>query len=305
MNFDEAIKILELPANFDERALKKAYYKKALLYHPDKNNDDKSTDIFKQVGAAYQFLRDKKNLSKEVFPSNFKDLIKKCVKFMHSENKWENIFINTTLHSLLNYKEISLKVFEKLHKVRGVEVYDFLSEHKDIFSVSDEILAKMKATIERKMSMDNIVILNPHLEDMMSDTIYKLEMGDKIFYIPLWHNELWYDASGRDMVVKCIPELKKGITMDNENNLYYIHHEEIGKVLQAQKLTFTLGGKVFEIPAKELKILPRQVYIFYGRGIACVDDDNMYNIKKRGNIYVEINLSLINMVKFSSGQPSS
>ena len=33
MDFDEAIELLELPTEFDERTLKKAYYKKALLYH--------------------------------------------------------------------------------------------------------------------------------------------------------------------------------------------------------------------------------------------------------------------------------
>ena len=243
------------------------------------------------------FLSDKKNLTKDKLPRNFQDLIKKCLKFMQSENKWENIFINTTLQSiLLNYKDIPLKVFEKLNKDRALEVYDFLSAHKDIFSVTDEILVNMKATIEKKMTKDNIFILNPRLEDMMNDTIYKLEIDKRIFYIPLWHNELCYDASGKDIIVQCTPELKKGITMDNENNLYYVHHEEIGKVLHAEKLTFELGGKVFEIPARELKIVPTQLYIFYGRGIACVNDDNIYNIKKRGNIYVEINLSLILMV---------
>ena len=297
MDFDEAIELLELPTEFDERTLKKAYYKKALLYHPDKNKKEGAEDIFKKVNTAYEFLSDKKNLTKDKLPRNFQDLIKKCLKFMQSENKWENIFINTTLQSiLLNYKDIPLKVFEKLNKDRALEVYDFLSAHKDIFSVTDEILVNMKATIEKKMTKDNIFILNPRLEDMMNDTIYKLEIDKRIFYIPLWHNELCYDASGKDIIVQCTPELKKGITMDNENNLYYVHHEEIGKVLHAEKLTFELGGKVFEIPARELKIVPTQLYIFYGRGIACVNDDNIYNIKKRGNIYVEINLSLILMV---------
>ena len=117
---------------------------------------------------------------------------------MQSENKWENIFINTTLQSiLLNYKDIPLKVFENLNKERALEVYDFLSTHKDIFSVTDEILVNMKATIEKKMTKDNIFILNPRLEDMINDTIYKLEIDKRIFYIPLWHNELCYDASGK------------------------------------------------------------------------------------------------------------
>ena len=306
MDFNTAIELLELPREFDERTLKKAYYKKALLYHPDKNKQKGADDKFKNVGAAYEFLSDKKNIAKDIFPKNFQELVKKCLEFMQTENKWENIFIHTTLQSiLLNYKDIPLKVFENLNNDRALEVYDFLSAHKDIFSVTDEILKNMKTIIEKKMTKDNIFILNPHLKDMLDDTIYKLEIDKRVFYIPLWHNELCYDASGKDIIVQCTPELEKGITMDNENNLYYVHHEEIGKVLHSGKLTFTLGGKVFEIPARELKIIPTQVYIFYGRGIACVDDDNIYNIKKRGNIYVEINLSLIHMVTSSCAPPSS
>ena len=64
MDFDEAIELLELPTEFDERTLKKAYYKKALLYHPDKNKKEGADEKFKNVGAAYEFLSDKKNLNK-------------------------------------------------------------------------------------------------------------------------------------------------------------------------------------------------------------------------------------------------
>ena len=57
MDFDEAIELLELPTEFDERTLKKAYYKKALLYHPDKNKKEGAEDIFKKVNTAYEFFK--------------------------------------------------------------------------------------------------------------------------------------------------------------------------------------------------------------------------------------------------------
>ena len=71
MDFNTAIELLELPREFDERTLKKAYYKKALLYHPDKNKQKGADDKFKNVGAAYAFLSDKKNIAKDIFPKNF------------------------------------------------------------------------------------------------------------------------------------------------------------------------------------------------------------------------------------------
>jgi len=51
---------LEVPTDCDTSTLKKAYYKKAQQYHPDKNPGDKQAEEkFKEVGEAYEVLSDK------------------------------------------------------------------------------------------------------------------------------------------------------------------------------------------------------------------------------------------------------
>jgi molecular chaperone DnaJ len=51
--------LLEVPRDADEAAIKRAYRKLAMQFHPDRNNGDKNSEArFKEITEAYEVLRD-------------------------------------------------------------------------------------------------------------------------------------------------------------------------------------------------------------------------------------------------------
>ena len=59
MDFQTAIKTLELNAGFSLVDVKRNYYKLSLKWHPDKNTSINSTKKFQEIAEAYEILRDK------------------------------------------------------------------------------------------------------------------------------------------------------------------------------------------------------------------------------------------------------
>tara|TARA_B110000967_G_C18800345_1_gene518113 strand:- start:280 stop:1188 length:909 start_codon:yes stop_codon:yes gene_type:complete len=298
MNEKKAIEILEINRSFDKlnyKLVRKSYLKASLKYHPDKNfgNEEK----FKEIVKAYEFLCD--NLptdhDNEKTEKNFDTLLEELIiKFYPPKNDWTQIFIKTTIKNILNKCEtFSYKVFEKLEKNRAIEVYEFINKINDYGFINKETIEKIQQILKEKMKNDNIILLEPTLEDLLNDKIYKLDISDNEFYIPLWHNELYFDYKDNniisDLIVKIEPELTTNIFIDHNNNIFYKKNINIKDLYENESIEIKICNKKFTLQSSDFKITKKnQIFKFENSGILKINDSNYFDNNKRADIIFEL-----------------
>ena len=132
-----------------------------------------------------------------------------------------NEYIIDIIKNIVNgYQTVTLKLFEGMDKERAISVYDFLFQYKKILHLDDSILEKVREIIAEKYKNIEIVEINPSLFDLFENNIYKLELEEEIYFVPLWHNEMVFESKiGKEIIVKCVPELPENISIDENNNI--------------------------------------------------------------------------------------
>jgi hypothetical protein len=146
----------------------------------------------------------------------------------------------------------------------------------------------MKRILIAKTSSDERIVLNPSLEDLMRDNLYKLVVNEQTYLIPLWHHELVYDNSGSDLYVKCNPILPDHVKIDEMNNLIVSLKYNICDLLIMDAVNVLIGGREFSFQPKELKIMNRQQIAFVGVGISRIKPKNVYDVSTRGDVVLDI-----------------
>ena len=322
MNYKDAFKILEIEQNnvnyndISLEYLKKKYHKLALQNHPDKNgNTLESNEKFKKINEAYNFLqRELKYLNHENNYENFnsstftndtenRDNIDTAIYmdilqlFMQSifESSYSEIISSIIKDIVSGCSKISLKLFDGLDKDTSINIYNFLSNHRSILHLSQELLEEIREIVLKKYNHVLVYKLNPSITDLMNNNLYKLFVEDELFLVPLWYNEVYFDASGCEIMVICEPQLDENIIIDDDNNIHFettIHFENLYKLIAENKdIIIEFGNKTFSIFVSELLMKREQYYRIKGQGLTKVNNDtDIYNVSDKADIIVKIKI---------------
>ena len=306
MNYENACKILDIDKTDDItiEKIKKQYRIKALIYHPDKNKTEDACAKFIEVQNAYEYLKkyssfadeidynseddDERELDKSSYRWKIYSFIKSILKKESKNDIYYSIL--ERISSICEEKAITL--LESLDKVILLKVFEILKTYKAAFHFNNEFIEKIEELVNRRRENDECIILNPSLEDLFENNLYKLSIHGQTYIVPLWHHELVYDNSGNDIYVKCCPILAENMEIDNKNNLH-IHKEYKvldlwGKSLIKIEIT---NNKTIEFKPCELNLSILQTLVFED-GVSKINTQNVYEISNRALIYLHIKLQI-------------
>jgi curved DNA-binding protein CbpA len=300
MNLKEALDVLEIEniSTLTLDSLKKRYHKKALQNHPDKNgNTQESTQHFQRIQEAYEllkreisFLNGDTNQQQSVEASNegYNEILHLFIDGIF-KGKYNQFILNIVKDIVSGCREISLKLFEDMNKEQSLAIYNFIVKYKQLLRISEDTLEKVREILVNKFKDMQIYVLNPSINDLFQNNVYKLDIDNKLYFVPLWHSELYFDS---DIIVKCNPELPDNVEIDEENNLIITerisHNNTIASLFVEKSRPIKIGDYSFELPMDQLFVRQYQTFILRGKGISKIVENDIYEVEDKADIIVKI-----------------
>jgi curved DNA-binding protein CbpA len=325
MNYKIALEILEIEMsdkNYNDinlNLLKKQYHKLALQNHPDKNgNTDDSKQQFQKINDAYEFLKREINITNydeneneeatDFFNSStvYGDILNSFLSDIF-QGKYNRIFYEIIKNIII--KKVPNNLFKKINKKMALDIYNFLSKYKNEFHLNDDILDMLVEIIHKKHEVDENIKddkihedntecykLNPSIDDLFENNLYKLYVNQQLCLVPLWHNELYFEGSEendfKEIVVFCEPELPKNIIIDENNDLHIRIEYDIINIINLIKLNkdlfFNIGKKIISIPINKLYMKENQFYKIKNAGLSKIKEDNIYDITEKSDVIINL-----------------
>jgi hypothetical protein len=309
MNYKSACNVLEIDkSNYkNKNEIKKKYRMMALMYHPDKNNSPDAAEKFQEIHQAYEYLLKYEN-------NNFFDIIDDIDSEGDDENEstmdknsysWvlysflknvlqkescNNLFFTIIQRISTTCEKTALETLEKLDKKTLIKIHEIMQLHREVLHFNDVFFEKIDEIIKNKIKNDECIILNPVLSDLFENNLYKLNINDDKYIIPLWHHELVYDNSGCDIYVKCNPMLAENIKIDGNNNIHVELTYCIDELLKNEKIDIGIYKEPIYFYPSQLKIKKTQTLILREQGISKMNPNDIFDVSKKSDIYLNIRL---------------
>jgi curved DNA-binding protein CbpA len=306
MNYKNAFEILEIDLsesrtnNISLEYLKKQYKKLALKHHPDKNgNTCESNEKFQQINEAYNYLKSnfdfddddlQESENDDLNSSLYYDILTGFMKTVF-EGRYTDILSKIVSDIMTAGKKISVKIFDDLDKDTAFNIYTFLSNYRSTLHLNQDILDNIREIVVKKYDNVELYKLNPNINDLLDNNLYKLYVNDELYLVPLWHNESYFDGSGCEIIVICDPELPKEVEIDDDNNIFITKNiyscDLMNMILLDESVHVNIGEKVFEIPISKLYMKREQYYRIKNEGLSKNKKD-IYDVSDKSDIIVKI-----------------
>jgi len=299
MNFQKACKILDLDDNkvINLNEIKQKYKIYALKFHPDKNNSTNATERFQEINSAYQYLINhyEENIeNKNMFETNmsYSNILFTFLKTVIPIDKDTDI-INIIIQKISKVCESkSVDFLERLDKEILIKIFKVIKKNKEIFNITDDYIQLIENIINTKTKNDEIIIMNPTLDDLFNNNLYRLTLSNETYIIPLWHHELIYDNNGRDVYVKCNPILPDDIELDDSNNIHIYRTFNISDIWGKDIIEIDVYNRTYKIETKKITLQPNQEIYILNSGISRVNTKNMLDISVLSTVFIHIQLEM-------------
>ena len=172
---------------------------------------------------------------------------------------------------------------------KSAKIIDFM-EKQDYIPRS--FVDKVRDFYKEKEDNTKTIRIFPTLSDIMLDNLYKICENDVEYFVPLWHHELIYDNHGQDLCVEIHPQLEENIMIDENNHVHIVKTFTIQELWNNEKIELNIGNKKISFPRENLKLTKQQTISIPNNGIALINNNNVYDVSKRGSIFIHIALTL-------------
>jgi curved DNA-binding protein CbpA len=286
--------------------LKRQHRSLALKYHPDKNPEEDAVAKFQEIQESYEFLMKYKDFmdtdssdeynddEKETTENkgNYKTILLSFLKNILIPDNRNRMFYTIFKQVAGTCESNALEILSKVEKSNLIKIYEIIERYREILHFTEDFVIKIKEILNEKIKDDECIILNPTIDDLFENNVYRLKVNGFTFVVPLWHNELVYDNSGNDFYVKCVPILPENTTIDDKNNIHVSHQYKIQDIWTKECLTITVGTSNFYILRETLKMKEEQSFTFVKQGISRINTKNIYDIHNKSDVIITIQLDM-------------
>ena len=317
MNSQQAYKVLDLEPGAAYETIRRQYKMLALKYHPDKNKADGAADKYREIKEAHDVLClsevdptedptwrgwfTKYGLDKTALGSStYARVASDFFEMIYNDEQFQRrIFHPLLMRVVGSCEEKALAMFRKMEKTNARKLYDILILYQDTLHLSADTLAKIRqiieaqtlseATLSEALDVEDIVVLNPDIDDLLNQSVYKLKRGDsETLFVPLWHRELEYDG----VFVDCVPTLPDNIWLDELNNIHVKCGFKVGDLWDKDVVDIHVGTRVYNLDVGLLRLVSKQIVKIDGQGIPVPNEADIFNVSRLSSVYAHVEVGM-------------